>query len=69
MGRRAVGLEAGEARVGGLRDREVRAAVPQDAAGLSQPGTKHLPVSRFRSRVKGGRPHAHASTPTLTAAH
>lgn len=50
MGRRAEGLEVGEARVGGLRDREGRAAAPRDAEGLSQPGTKHLPVSRFRSR-------------------
>ncbi|KAG0715193.1 hypothetical protein GWK47_012519 [Chionoecetes opilio] len=44
MGRRAVRVKGGEARVGGLRDREGK-----DAEGLSQPGTKHLPVSRFRS--------------------
>ncbi|MPC35474.1 hypothetical protein E2C01_028898 [Portunus trituberculatus] len=50
MGRRAVGLEAGQARLGGLRDKEGRAAAPLDAEGLSQPGTKHLPVSCFRSR-------------------
>ncbi|XP_063882195.1 uncharacterized protein LOC135112115 isoform X2 [Scylla paramamosain] len=43
MGRRAVGLEAGQARLGGLRDKEGRAAAPRDAEGLSQPGTKHLP--------------------------
>lgn len=51
MGRRAVVMEAAEAaRRYGLRNREGWAVAPRDGEGLSQPGAKHLLVSRFRSR-------------------
>lgn len=50
MGRRAMVMEAAEARRVGLGDREGWAAAHRDAERFSQPGTKHLLVSRFRSR-------------------